>query len=466
MNIKSLLGIGLVLGMGTMFGCGYSSGPAPVVANVAVGGVVAQGKVSGATVFADKIGSGTNYVLDAGELSTTTAADGSFSLSIPVNYGPYRLVTKGGTDTSTGLTAIQLIATQGDKNITPLTTMVHLNPASKAGIETLLGGGNSYDSNISTATISQTSLIVIKSIEASIKSLSDAITTKSTALTDTQKAGLQAQVAQSIATIDFSTFTSPTTISTQIAAKIKSTCDTSLTSLFAAGTDTAAFSNAIVRSAVSTAATAVTGNNITTADITNNTAASSTVLSNAVTKIEGTVFAVGSAASTSIKNAIQGSISSSKTSVPPVTTPVSFTSTITTFIVPVVASTTPSGTITAAASVTATFNVDVVNDTTSNSSSVTNRANWVVTDSTGTVTGGTVTYDSTSKKATLAGLAIRNGSTVKVTLSNVKANGTDVTTGTALTTYSTMFPATWSFTLSVPVTTGATGGTGASSINF
>ena len=77
-----------------------------------------DGYVSGATVFADADGNG---LLDAGEVSTTTAADGTFTLV----GGTGNLVMVGGTDVSTGLAFLgTLSAPSGSTVITPLTTLV------------------------------------------------------------------------------------------------------------------------------------------------------------------------------------------------------------------------------------------------------------------------------------------------------------------------------------------------------
>ncbi len=81
-------------------------------------GHVADGYVAGATVFADANGNGH---LDAGEVSTTTNADGSFTLV--GGSGP--LVMFGGTDISTGLSFDGVMtAPEGSTVVTPLTTLI------------------------------------------------------------------------------------------------------------------------------------------------------------------------------------------------------------------------------------------------------------------------------------------------------------------------------------------------------
>ncbi|MBY4678746.1 DUF4214 domain-containing protein [Marinobacterium arenosum] len=82
-----------------------------------VSGKVIDGYISGATVFLDKDGDG---VLDDDEVSTTTDADGDFSLT-----GQGELVATGGTDISTGLAFDGVLkAPSGSTVINPVTTLV------------------------------------------------------------------------------------------------------------------------------------------------------------------------------------------------------------------------------------------------------------------------------------------------------------------------------------------------------
>jgi VCBS repeat-containing protein len=81
-------------------------------------GSVGDGYLSGATVFSDANGNGQ---LDPGEASTTTDADGKFTLT--GGTGP--LIAFGGTDISTGLGfSGRLSAPAGSAAVTPLTTLV------------------------------------------------------------------------------------------------------------------------------------------------------------------------------------------------------------------------------------------------------------------------------------------------------------------------------------------------------
>lgn len=110
---------------------------------VNLAGKVAKGYVSFALVIADKIVAGDhNYVLDDGEVSTYTDANGDFDLTVPGGYGNYVLVSLGGTikdSNGNDVPAPPLLAPAGSKNITPLTTLVSLNPALRNQIENQTG---------------------------------------------------------------------------------------------------------------------------------------------------------------------------------------------------------------------------------------------------------------------------------------------------------------------------------------
>ena len=128
-----LLGLLLLIG-----GCAGNNND-HVVNHVA--GKVIQSYVANATVCVD---SNENRVCDPGETSTKTDENGYFSLSIPVGVSGM-LLSQGGIVKSTGQAALNLLAPVGAKNITPLTTIVALNPNLKSMIEEL---GDSYDTDI------------------------------------------------------------------------------------------------------------------------------------------------------------------------------------------------------------------------------------------------------------------------------------------------------------------------------
>ena len=103
---------------------------------------VADGYVSGATVFAD---ANNNRQFDVGEASTTTDANGTFFLT----GQPGALIAFGGVDTSTGLTLkVQLSAPEHSIAITPLTTLLTAG-ASEANLLAALSLPSGFDLTIS-----------------------------------------------------------------------------------------------------------------------------------------------------------------------------------------------------------------------------------------------------------------------------------------------------------------------------
>ncbi|MEO0933976.1 MAG: hypothetical protein AAFY21_09515, partial [Cyanobacteria bacterium J06641_2] len=95
-------------------------------------GTVSQSYIEGATVFFD---ANLNGILEEGEPVTTSNADGSYNLEIPLIFFDTndngkidpeegRIVTEGGTDSSSGVEIeTPLIAPYGAKMVTPLTTL-------------------------------------------------------------------------------------------------------------------------------------------------------------------------------------------------------------------------------------------------------------------------------------------------------------------------------------------------------
>lgn len=104
------------------------------------GGFAIDGYVSGATVFWDVNG---NFVLDAGEVSTTTAADGSYFLS-GVTAGVGQIVVMGdGVDTNTGgsvgmMAASTSVSATDAVMVTPLTLLMSQGVSQEA-LKTALG---------------------------------------------------------------------------------------------------------------------------------------------------------------------------------------------------------------------------------------------------------------------------------------------------------------------------------------
>jgi hypothetical protein len=86
---KHLVTIAAVVTVGLIAGCGGGGSSTPA-STTAVSGKVADGYLVGATVFLDRNG---NYQMDAGEPSTTTDANGAYTLNVdPADVGKYPIV--------------------------------------------------------------------------------------------------------------------------------------------------------------------------------------------------------------------------------------------------------------------------------------------------------------------------------------------------------------------------------------
>ncbi len=177
-------------------GCG-SSGSSAVDTTALRKGAVVQGPVEGATVFADNVaaGSGIRFNQDPGEISAPqTGTGGSYFLPSFPSYD-FILVSSGGKDKITGQDALLLLAPSGSANITPLTTLVALDTTKKvqAKLEAMMGNA-SFDTNVSTNS-SEAILLLIKSSEAAVQTIRDAVKT----LDPKQVNYIQAQAWQQIA---------------------------------------------------------------------------------------------------------------------------------------------------------------------------------------------------------------------------------------------------------------------------
>jgi len=212
----------LVSGL-TACGGGAGGGAGATVTTPPLEGKLVQGPVKGATVYADRIGSGNEYLLDQAEqdYSSSTGNTGAYTLPAPPSgYGNYRLVSTGGTYSSVdsaGATvekpAMQMIAPMGAKNITPLTTLVALNPALQAKIEAT--GITSYDIDISAATATPAALLLSKSVESVVEALGKVLDPNESKLSDAALAHIQNETMAAIATSLSSTsvnFTEPATL--------------------------------------------------------------------------------------------------------------------------------------------------------------------------------------------------------------------------------------------------------------
>ena len=196
-----LLLSGALIATGTLWGCGGGGGGGGGAVAKGPSGRLTQGPVLNATIFADNIGKGTRFSRDSDEVWTTTdPVTGDFTLPTTPNYN-YVLVSQGGTDKLTGQNAMQMVAPAGSANVTPLTTLVALDTTGtvKAKLEALMPPGAKFDADISVVS-SPAALLVAKSVEATVATLTNAITSAAGAgvISPAQISAIQAQTMQSI----------------------------------------------------------------------------------------------------------------------------------------------------------------------------------------------------------------------------------------------------------------------------
>jgi len=125
--------------------CGGGGGGGGTAETSGIQGKLAQSYVKGALVWADKVeanGLG-NFTRDTGEADSKSDNSGGYGLD--VTYTDYVLVTSGGTVTNSSgeevpaapMLAPAVSSGQGTTNITPLTTLVALDPTLKAKLSNL-----------------------------------------------------------------------------------------------------------------------------------------------------------------------------------------------------------------------------------------------------------------------------------------------------------------------------------------
>lgn len=298
-KLKLVQGMCLVALTAAASGCGSDRTPAPAGQS----GKLVQGPVLGATVFADNATSGVRFTKDTGEVfATTDSQTGDFTLPSVPGYS-YVLVSKGGTDKITGQPAIQMIAPAGSANITPLTTLVALDGTGtvKAKLEALLPAGAKFDADIS-SNVSPAALLVAKSVELMVQTMSDAISQKAGAgaISAAQLSVIQAQTLQAIAAeiakpgVTATTLAAPATLSTSL----QSAASTAVTNIQTANANISvpdATAQTIASSAVSASSTAlgVGGSAATTAVTGGETAALGS-------NVTGLVTAITTATSTAV----------------------------------------------------------------------------------------------------------------------------------------------------------------------
>jgi hypothetical protein len=142
---KQILTIAAVVTVGLIAGCGGGGSSTPT-SSTAVSGKVADGYLIGATVFLDRNG---NYQMDAGEPSTTTDANGAYTLNVdPADMGKYPILAmaiKGQTiDKDTNQTvpnsyilsmpAAAMSGTVSNNFISPMSTLIREKMAANPGM--------------------------------------------------------------------------------------------------------------------------------------------------------------------------------------------------------------------------------------------------------------------------------------------------------------------------------------------
>ncbi|CAK0753245.1 exported hypothetical protein [Gammaproteobacteria bacterium] len=180
------IGMGIsLLSLALLAGCGSDGGNDGGTNDNAkkVSGVVAQGKVVGAKVFADNLNQGSqNYVRDENEeIEQTTTSDGKFEINVP-NI-TYSIVSSEGTDSFTDEEAMQMVSSEGAANteatlnVTPLTTLMALtsDPTAKEEIRKSIESlGMSVDEDISEG-ITPAAAALVEGIQVAIVSLTKAL---------------------------------------------------------------------------------------------------------------------------------------------------------------------------------------------------------------------------------------------------------------------------------------------------
>jgi hypothetical protein len=183
-KIVALIGIIGLAFIGCSGGGGGSSSSTTTDTSTILSGAVAKGYVEGARVFADKLIAGTtagNRQLDRtnGEVfDISSDTTGDYTFTVPAGYGDFQLVSLGGTVAGTGEPAPPMLAPSDAGNITPVTTLVGLNPELRTKI-----GETLFDQDIASPTGTDGSVLALAmSVKASLGSLEANV-----AMTDSQR---------------------------------------------------------------------------------------------------------------------------------------------------------------------------------------------------------------------------------------------------------------------------------------
>jgi hypothetical protein len=295
-----------------LIGCGGSSSKIPSLDGVGPAGKVTQGPVSGSTVWADNLGSGTRFVIDTSEqtTSTKTSTTGTYTLPITPTY-KYVVVSQGGTDTITGKTALTMLSPGGAASVSPLTTLVELDTSGNlaATLNALLPAGKTFDSDLTTgAGLTPAAMVFLNSIMTAATTLNaaiqDAATKSGTTLTAQQLNDINltvlSQMATQFATTPVASLMNTASLATALQTSLCSaitgvaSSNSNITGLNCsmastiANTSVAVASNVVGNSLGNSALKAVTATNVQTAGVvvpTTPAVTESTVMSTANTQL-------------------------------------------------------------------------------------------------------------------------------------------------------------------------------------
>ncbi|QMV19487.1 hypothetical protein GOB94_12915 [Granulicella sp. 5B5] len=215
----------------TLVGCGSTSlpsSPPSTPPSTGLAGKVVQGAVSGSTVWADSLASGTRFVIDSAELSTQTTTDstGAFTIKATPTY-KYVIVSQGGTDTITGKTADTLLSPGGAQTVSPLTTLVALDTSGNLAstINALLPAGTTFDSDLTaTGGLTPAAMVLLTSITTAVTSFDATIQSTASSSSATLTAqqinninlALYSQMAIQFATLPSTSLSNTATLATNM----------------------------------------------------------------------------------------------------------------------------------------------------------------------------------------------------------------------------------------------------------
>jgi len=189
--------VAMIIATGCSKSNGSSSSDATPLPPIAASGKLVDGYLAGAFVFADCNGDKTFQANS--EPSTITDAAGDFDLTIPDSCKFATLIASGGTNVDTGLPfSGVLMAPAGSRNITPLTTLVSIDPAFAAKIGAY---GIPMDTDFVGTAIPADLLIISQQVVSAIN-----LTATNTKISDTSAliSSIVTPLVSSLGTIDFS----------------------------------------------------------------------------------------------------------------------------------------------------------------------------------------------------------------------------------------------------------------------